>query len=165
MMTGCTNPLNYWSNRYICMSTTFPLKSSFLSKALLLLLSCKKPEGLWVAAGPALLPALIANPFVLLSPKRKATCCSTHRTEPLYGQDTSQIVSALKANQQSDHDCLDTSSNTLRSDLLAVSANRSVRPARCIKWNYMGNVNSRWDSYLQEKCWVYPTLLFQSYCL
>lgn len=95
MMTGCTDPLNYRLGRYICMSIAFPLKFCFLSKALLLLLSYEKPEGLWVAAGPVPLPALIAKPFVLLSPERKATCGSTHRTEALYSQDTSQIVSAL----------------------------------------------------------------------
>lgn len=92
MMTGCTDPLNYRLGRYICMSIAFPLKFCFLSKALLLLLSYEKPEGLWVAAGPV---PLLAKPFVLLSPERKATCGSTHRIEALYGQYTSQIVSAL----------------------------------------------------------------------
>ncbi len=53
----------------------------------------------------------------------------------------------MKGNQQSDHECLRKSLNTLKNDFLAVSANRILRPARYIRRNYMGNVYSKWDSY------------------
>lgn len=154
-MTGCTNPINYVSDRYICMSIAFPLKSSLLSKALLLLQSCEKPEGLWVAAGPVLLPFLIAKTFCPTLPRTEGyMLLHTPNRGNIRPRYQSNCVCTMKGDQQSDHECLCTSLNRPKNCFLAASAKRSVRSARCIRWNYMGNVNSWWDLYFEEKCMV-----------